>query len=147
MKKELYDGLSVYLNLMENGKLTEQFTPEEMNAYTLVTKDEKMKKVLDSFEPGVIPSLVDIVPRYNKLCEEEKEQKLIASSEQFGQENLTPLKEGALPETASEMIKQAGMKKELKYTNKLNQVGYANVVLMSIIVIVIIAIICVFIFA
>lgn len=55
-----------------------------------------------------------------------------------------------LPQSG-ELTKAVAHKKALKLTNpdtnKLNQIGYANVVLMSIIVIIIVAIICVFILA
>jgi hypothetical protein len=97
--------------------------------------------VLDSFPQGVEPSLVDILSKYNALLDESK--------------NITEDK------TPSQRIKQAEQQAERQLqqdakvrklvninspTAKLNQIGYANIVLMSIIIIIIVAIICVFIF-
>ena len=140
-KNKLLDAYDIYRKLKSRDVKIEDMTKEEKEAWTLVTRDRKFMSVLDSFPQGVEPSLVDILPKYNALLDESK--------------NITEDK------TPSQRIKQAEQQAERQLqqdakvrklvninspTAKLNQIGYANIVLMSIIIIIIVAIICVFIF-
>ena len=140
-KNKLLDAYDIYRKLRASDVKVEDMTKEEKEAWTLVTRDRKFMSVLDSFPEGVEPSLVDILPKYNALLDESKVVK----------EDLTPSQSIKQAETqAKQNFEQQAKVRELVNRNpataKLNQIGYANIVLMSIIIMIIVAIICVFIF-
>ena len=140
-KNKLLDAYDIYRKLRARDVKVEDMTKEEKEAWTLVTRDRKFMSVLDSFPEGVEPSLVDILPKYNALLDESKVVK----------EDLTPSQSIRQAETqAKQNFEQQAKVRELvnrnPATTKLNQIGYANIVLMSIIIMIIVAIICVFIF-
>ena len=140
-KNKLLDAYDIYRKLRASDVKVEDMTKEEKEAWTLVTRDRKFMSVLDSFPEGVEPSLVDILPKYNALLDESKVVK----------EDLTPSQSIRQAETqAKQNFEQQAKVRELvnrnPATTKLNQIGYANIVLMSIIIMIIVAIICVFIF-
>ena len=140
-KNKLLDAYDIYRKLRARDVKVEDMTKEEKEAWTLVTRDRKFMSVLDSFPEGVEPSLVDILPKYNALLDESKVVK----------EDLTPSQSIRQAEIqAKQNFEQQAKVRELvnrnQVTTKLNQTGYANIVLMSIIIMIIVAIICVFIF-
>ena len=143
MKNSLYDALEVYFRIKKQDKKIEELTESEIKAYTLITRDNKMMSILNSFEPGITPSLVDIVPRYNALLDQENKAKNVILD---NDEQINPSQKIEEPIKNAKVPKLVNKNPDLS-VNKLNQVGYANIVLMSIIVIIIVAIICVFIFA
>ncbi len=198
-KNNVLDAYNKYLELKSANKSINEMTDEEIDKYTKVTRDKKFMSVLNSFPDEVVPSLTDILPRYNALLDKEVEKRReenISSSNnetinQIGeQDNAAPVQkeepvdpttsfvEGAralnekisktpidmennpvkepepLPEVETILPDQnMGIQQKNNLTmrkkltpDKLNQVGYANIVLMSIIVIIIVAIICVFVF-
>ena len=144
MSNKLYNALDIYFDIVKNGKKEDSLSPKELEAYMLVTRDAKLMSILNSFDKDVDPSLMDIVPKYNALIAEEKETKTETPIEK--QENISNLNQ-VVNETRNDVLNLNQNKKRLARSMKLTQVGYANVVLMSIIVIIIVAIICVFIFA
>ena len=144
MSNKLYNALDIYFDIVKNGKKEDSLSPKELEAYMLVTRDAKLMSILNSFDKDVEPSLMDIVPKYNALIAEEKETKTDTPIEK--QENISNLNQ-VVNETRNDVLNLNQNKKRLARSMKLTQVGYANVVLMSIIVIIIVAIICVFIFA
>ena len=75
MRKEVYDAYEIYRDLIKRNPALENLTEKEKEAYTFITRDKKFMSILDSFPKGTEPSLLDIVPRYNKLCDEEAENK------------------------------------------------------------------------
>ena len=123
----------------------------------LVTGDKKIMEILKSYPEGVQPTPEEVQAKYEALM---KQEPPVTTT---NLEELPPLvPEGQsgsnIVESPSALIENArkrGMAKALTLTNpdmpaaaskKLNEVGYANIVLMSIIVMIIVAIICVFIF-
>ena len=143
MSNKLYNALDIYFDIVKNGKKEDSLSPKELEAYMLVTRDAKLMSILNSFDKDVDPSLMDIVPKYNALIAEEKETKTETPIEK--QENISNLNQ-VVNETRNDVLNLNQNKKRLARSMKLTQVGYANVVLMSIIVMIIVAIICVFIF-
>ena len=140
MNKELKSALLKYLyNNEEN---------------VLVTRDVKLMGILNSYEPGVKPSPEEVEKRYNELLEQETlAVKPVAEQQQIIPEDQSGTNVIETPSTLIERTRKNVLTKTLRNpdvhvstTKKLNQIGYANVVLMSIIVIIIVAIICVFIF-
>ena len=129
--KELYN---------ERKRKMELNTPVERKQEEITVKEAETTAPEVPTEPvNEIPvdptiSLVEDKKRY----QEQIEKNIAETQEIMVQE---PTKENIIPDQS------IGIKKERVKDLKLNQVGYANVVLMSIIVIIIVAILCVFIFA
>lgn len=175
MSNQLMDAINIYYDIMAKNKKIEDLTDAEKNAYILVTRDSKLMSILGSFDPGAIPSLVDIIPKYNKLCDVEKAKKaettnnvMVTETQEVGTpvapaapvvpeapaqvapianpEAPAPVDTPVEPDVRMTTQPQEAINNARRRAMKLNQVGYANVVLMSIIVIIIVAIICVFIF-
>ncbi|MBR2997650.1 MAG: hypothetical protein IKF37_01055 [Bacilli bacterium] len=163
MSNQLMDAINIYYDIMAKNKKIEDLTDVEKNAYILVTRDSKLMSILGSFDPGAIPSLVDIIPKYNRLCDEEKAKKaettnnvMVTETQEVGTpvapaapvvpEAPAPVDTPVEPDVRMTTQPQEAINNARRRAMKLNQVGYANVVLMSIIVIIIVAIICVFIF-
>lgn len=163
MSNQLMDAINIYYDIMAKNKKIEDLTDVEKNAYILVTRDSKLMSILGSFDPGAIPSLVDIIPKYNRLCDEEKAKKaettnnvMVTETQEVGTpvapaapvvpEAPAPVDTPVEPDVRMTTQPQEAINNARRRAMKLNQVGYANVVLMSIIVIIIVAINCVFIF-
>ena len=134
----------------------------------LVTGDKKLMGILESYPEGVKPSIEEVQAKYEGLLNQDTVETKTDS------EPMNPLiPEGQsgsnIVESPNKLISNARKKaltKSLTLTNpdipasaglnnsgdenispaKLNSMGYANIVLMSIIVMIIVAIICVFIF-
>lgn len=144
MNNSLYDALHVYFEIKNQNKKIEDLNENEIKAYTLISRDKIMMSILDSFEPGITPSLVDIVPKYNALIEQENNKVKTVTTDDSEQPNPSQIIEES--KKNDKTPKLVNRNPDLS-PNKLNQIGYANIVLMSIIVIIIVAIVCVFIFA
>ena len=163
----------------------------------LVTRDERLMGILNSYEEGVKPNPEEVERRYNELLQQEELAKktaptinepivpegqsganviktpkeMIEETRKYAMEkpldtvnpDVSEYNPATTLEEASAVFNQAPVEKTIapdvpakpmtmKYTNpdvpggKINQIGYANIVLMAIIVIIIVAIICVFIF-
>ena len=123
--KELYNERKRKMGLNTPVETTEEATAQETATKALVEETPKDSTM----------SLIEDKKRYN----EQIEKNIAETQEIMVQE---PNKEVIIPDGEPIVNKQHKVK-----DLKLNQVGYANVVLMSIIVIIIVAIVCVFIFA
>lgn len=143
MSNKLYNALDIYFDIVKNGKKEDSLSPKELEAYMLVTRDAKLMSILNSFDKDVEPSLMDIVPKYNALIAEEKAME--PKTDTQGPEVVSSLN-SMVDDPKNALLNANQRSKRLEKSMKLTQVGYANVVLMSIIVMIIVAIICVFIF-
>lgn len=143
MSNKLYNALDIYFDIVKNGKKEDSLSPKELEAYMLVTRDAKLMSILNSFDKDVEPSLMDIVPRYNALIAEEKAMEPKTDTQE--PEVVSSLN-SMVDDPKNALLNANQRSKRLEKSMKLTQVGYANVVLMSIIVMIIVAIICVFIF-
>lgn len=143
MSNKLYNALDIYFDIVKNGKKEDSLSPKELEAYMLVTRDAKLMSILNSFDKDVEPSLMDIVPKYNALIAEEKAMEPKTDTQE--PEVVSSLN-SMVDDPKNALLNANQRSKRLEKSMKLTQVGYANVVLMSIIVMIIVAIICVFIF-
>ena len=143
MSNKLYNALDIYFDIVKNGKKEDSLSPKELEAYMLVTRDAKLMSILNSFDKDVEPSLMDIVPKYNALIAEEKAMEPKSDTQE--PEVVSNLN-SMVDDPKNALLNANQRSRRLEKSMKLTQVGYANVVLMSIIVMIIVAIICVFIF-
>lgn len=143
MSNKLYNALDIYFDIVKNGKKEDSLSPKELEAYMLVTRDAKLMFILNSFDKDVEPPLMDIVPKYNALIAEEKAMEPKTDTQE--PEVVSSLN-SMVDDPKNALLNANQRSKRLEKSMKLTQVGYANVVLMSIIVMIIVAIICVFIF-
>lgn len=143
MSNKLYNALDIYFDIVKNGKKEDSLSPKELEAYMLVTRDAKLMSILNSFDKDVEPSLMDIVPKYNALIAEEKAMEPKTDTQE--PEVVSSLN-SMVDDPKNALLNANQRSRRLEKSMKLTQVGYANVVLMSIIVMIIVAIICVFIF-
>ena len=143
MSNKLYNALDIYFDIVKNGKKEDSLSPKELEAYMLVTRDAKLMSILNSFDKDVEPSLMDIVPKYNALIAEEK---AIEPKTDTQEPEVVSNLNSMVDDPKNALLNANQRSKRLEKSMKLTQVGYANVVLMSIIVMIIVAIICVFIF-
>ena len=143
MSNKLYNALDIYFDIVKNGKKEDSLSPKELDAYMLVTRDAKLMSILNSFDKDVEPSLMDIVPKYNALIAEEKAMEPKTDTQE--PEVVSSLN-SMVDDPKNALLNANQRSKRLEKSMKLTQVGYANVVLMSIIVMIIVAIICVFVF-
>lgn len=157
MNENLKQKLREYLEAKSKGTVDE-------NEFIIVTRDTKLSNLLPSgqIEQSDIETIFNrIVNEYNQLLQTPPTAPIEARMEKRPSEMIAEVRQNVLNPNPENSNFEGNMSQDMSAPakamtmtlsnpdvpiKKINQIGYANIVLMSIIVIIIVAIICVFIF-